>query len=62
MFFIFVNVLLVVENDGGVAFVSRKKSKLGSLFHQGLQSSTLFGGKVVGSLVLFGIVVCNQRI
>ena len=29
MFFIFVNVLLVVENDGGVAFVSRKKSKLG---------------------------------
>ena len=35
MFFNFVNVLLVVEYDGGVAFVSRKESKLGSLFHQG---------------------------
>ena len=54
MFFNFVNVLLVV------AFVSRKESKLGSLFHQGLQSSTLFGGKVVRSLVLFGIVVCKD--
>ena len=60
MFFDFVNVLLVVEYDGGVAFVSRKESKLGSLFHQGLQSSTLFGGKVVRSLVLFGIVVCKD--
>ena len=60
MFFNFVNVLLVVEYDGGVAFVSRKESKLGSLFHQGLQSSTLFGGKVVRSLVLFGIVVCKD--
>ena len=60
MFFNFVNVLLVVEYDGGVAFVSRKESKLGSLFHQGLQSSTFFGGKVVRSLVLFGIVVCKD--
>ena len=59
MFFNFVNVLLVVEYDGGVAFVSRKESKLGSLFHQGRQSST-FGGKVVRSLVLFGIVVCKD--
>ena len=42
IFFNFVNVLLVVKYDGGVAFVSRKESKLGSLFHQGLQSSTLF--------------------
>ena len=41
MFLNFVNVLLVVEYDGGVAFVNRKESKLGSLFHQGLQSSTL---------------------
>ena len=57
MFFNFVNVLLVVEYDCGVAFVSRKESKLGSLFHQGLQSSTLFGSKVVRSLVLFGIVI-----
>ena len=32
MFFNFVKVLLVVEYDGGVAFVSRKESKLGSLF------------------------------
>ena len=40
MFFNFVNVLLVVKYDGGVAFVSRKESMLGSLFHQGLQSST----------------------
>ena len=60
MFFNFVNVLLVVKYDGGVAFVSRKESKLGSLFHQGLQSSTLFGSKVVRSLVLFGIVVCKD--
>ena len=60
MFFNFVNVLLVVKYDGGVAFVSRKESKLESLFHQGLQSSTLFGGKVVRSLVLFGIVVCKD--
>ena len=60
MFFNFVNVLLVVEYDGGVAFVSRKESKLGSLFHHGLQSSTLFGGKVVRSLALFGIVVCKD--
>ena len=28
VFFNFVNVLLVVEYDGGVAFVSRKESKL----------------------------------
>ena len=56
MFFNFVNVLLVVEYDDGVAFVSRK----GSLFHQGLQSSTFFGGKFVRSLVLFGIVVCKD--
>ena len=61
MFFnYFVNVLLIVEYDGGVAFVSRKESKLGSLFHQGLQSSTLFVGKVVRSLALFGIVVCKD--
>ena len=60
MFFNFVNVLLDVEYDGGVAFVSRKESKLGSLFHKGLQSSTLFGGKIVRSLVLFGIVVCKD--
>ena len=60
MFFNFVNVLLVIEYDGGVVFVSRKESKLGSLFHQGLQSSTLFGGKVVRSIVLFGIVVCKD--
>ena len=53
MFFNFVNVLLVVEYDGGVAFASRKES----LFHQGLQSSTLFVGEVVRSLVLFVIVV-----
>ena len=56
----FVNVLLVVEYDDGVAFVSRKESELGSLFHQGLQSSTLFRSKVVRSLVLFGIVVCKN--
>ena len=60
MFFNFVNVLLVVKYDGLVAFVSRKESKLGSLFHQGLQSSTLFGGKVVRSLVLFGIAICKD--
>ena len=42
MFFNFVNVLLVVEYDGGVAFVSRKESEFGSLFHQGFQSSALF--------------------
>ena len=60
MFFYFVNVLLVVEYDGGVAFVSRKESKLGSLFYQGLQSSTLFGGKIIRSLDLFGIVVCKD--
>ena len=60
MFFNFVNVLLVVKYDGVVAFVSRKESKLGSLFRQGLQSSTLFGGKVVRSHVLFGIVVCKD--
>ena len=35
MFFNFVNALLVVEYDGGVAFVSRKESELGSLFRQG---------------------------
>ena len=39
----FVNVLLVAKNDGGIAFISRKESKFGYLFHQGLQSSTLFG-------------------
>ena len=33
MFFNFVNVLLVVEYDGGVAFVNRKESKLGSFFN-----------------------------
>ena len=57
MFFYFVNVRLVVEYDGGVAFVSRKESKLGFLFHQGLQSSTLFGGQVVRSLVLLTTVL-----
>ena len=32
MFFNFVNILLVVEYEGGVAFFSRKESKLGSLW------------------------------
>ena len=55
MFFNFVNVLLVVKYDGGVAFVSRKESKLGSLFHQGLQSSTLFGVRLSGVLSCLGL-------
>ena len=55
MFFNFVNVLLVVEYDGGVAFVSRNESKLGFLFHQGLQSSTLFGARLSGILSCLGL-------
>ena len=60
MFFNFVNVLLVVEYDGGIAFVSTKAYELVSRFHQGLHSSTSFKSEVVKSLFLFGIVVCND--
>ena len=55
MFFNFVNVLLVVEYDGGVAFVSRKESKLGSIFHQDFKAARCLGVRLSGVLSCLGL-------
>ena len=41
--FNFVNVFFEAKYDSGIAFVGRNECKFGSLFHQGLQSSAMFG-------------------
>ena len=55
MYFNFVNVLLVVKYDGGVAFVSRKESKLGSLFIKDFKAERCLGVRLSGVLSCLGL-------
>ena len=47
--------VVVVKYDGGVAFVSRKESELGSLF---IKAARCLGVRL--SVVLSGIIVCKD--
>ena len=53
----FVNVLTVAKYYDGIASVSREEYNFGYLFCQGLQSSTLFGSKVVRRVAFFDILI-----